>query len=106
MAITTAMSTSFKSDLMSALMCFHQSRTPTADTSNTTFTLLNVSSLTGLAVGMGLSGTGIPASTVIASIDSATQITMSKAATATNSTVTVTATGDSFKIALIKVAAA
>lgn len=101
--ITTAMLVTFKRDLFSARFCFNQSRTFTADTTNTAFTLANVSALTGLAVGMSLSGTGIPAGTVIASIDSSTGITMSKAATATGSTVTVTTVGDSFKAALIKV---
>jgi hypothetical protein len=103
MAITTAATTSGKSDLLSALFCFNQSRTPTGDTTNAAFTIANVSSLTGLAVGMGVSGTGIPASTVLASIDSATGITLSKAATATNSGVTLTFTGDAIKLALIKV---
>jgi hypothetical protein len=106
MAITTAMMTSFKRDLFSALFCFNQSRTPTGDVTNTSFTITNMSSLTGLAVGMGISGTGIPANSVIASIDSATQITISKAATATNTGVTLTCTGDSFKIALIKISMA
>lgn len=104
--ITTAMLTSFKNDILSALMCFNQSRTPTGDTTNGAFTIANMSALTGLAVGMAISGTGIPANSVIASIDSATQITISKAATATNSTVTLTCTGDTFKAALFKVGVA
>jgi hypothetical protein len=103
MAITTAMLTQFKRDLLSALHCFNQSRTFTADTTNGAFTLANVSALTGIAVGAALSGTGIPAGTVVASVDSATGITMSKAATATNAGVTVTVVGDVFKMALIKV---
>ena len=106
MAITTAATTSGKSDLLSGLFCFNQSRTPTGDTTNAAFTIANVSSLTGLAVGMGVSGTGIAASTVIASIDSSTGITLSKAATASNTGVTLTCTGDSMKLALIKVSMA
>ena len=104
MAITTAMTSVFKADVMSGLHCFNQTVTPTATTVNGNFPLTAVSSLTGLAVGMGVSGTGIPASSVIASIDSGTQITISKAATASGSGVALTVTGDTFNIALIKVA--
>lgn len=106
MATTTAMCTSFKSALFSSLMCFNQTRTPTGTTVSAAFTITSVSALTGLAVGMGVSGTGIAAGSVIASIDSGTQITLSKAATASNAGVTLTCTGDAFKIALIKVAMA
>jgi hypothetical protein len=103
MPITTAMLASFKGDLFSGLHCFNQTRTFTATgTSTTTWT--GVSSLTGLAVGMALSGTNVAAGTVIASIDSGTQITVSKASTGALGT--VTATGDTFKMALIKVGAA
>lgn len=65
----------------------------TADRTSGSAVLANVSSTTGLQVGQPISGTGIPASTYILSIDSATQITMSANATsgaATNTTVTPT----------------
>lgn len=106
MPTSTAFCTSAKSDLMSALTCFNQTRTPTGDTTSSAFTIANVSALTGLAVGMGVSGSGIAAGSVIASIDSSTGITLSKAASATASAVALTCAGDSFKIALIKVAPA
>lgn len=106
MAITTAFSTSAKSELLAGAHCFEATITPTGDTTNTAFTVANMSSNAGIVVGMGVSGTGIAANTVVASIDSATGITLSKAATATNSTVTLTIAGDIFKIALIKVAPA
>lgn len=105
MAITTAMTTSYKADAFSGLHCFNQAVSPTVTTTSGNFTLTAVSSLAGLAVGMSITGTGIPAGAVIASIDSATQITISKAATA-SATITATATGDTFYIALIKVAPA
>lgn len=63
----------------------------TGDRTSTSFLLQNVSSMTGLQVGQAISGTGIPANTYIVSIDSATQLTMSQAATsgtATSTTVT------------------
>lgn len=103
MATSTAFCTSAKSDMMSALSCFNATTTFTATgTSTTVWT--SVSSLVGLAVGMTLSGTNVAAGTVIASIDSGTQITVSKASTGALGT--VTATGDTFKMALIKVSPA
>jgi hypothetical protein len=68
------------------------SPTFTGDTTNTNAVVANVSSTTGLYVGQAISGTGIPAGTRIQSIDSATQITMTANATATNATVTITRT--------------
>lgn len=101
--ITTAMLTSFKSDLMSGGHCFNQVRTPTANGTSGQFTLTSLSSITGLAVGMAASGTNVAAGAVIASIDSATQVTLSKAHTGTITGGTITFTGDVFKLALIKV---
>lgn len=62
----------------------------TANTTNTLSTLTAVSSLSGLQVGQKLSGIGIAADTYISSIDSSSQITMSKPATATGAAVTIT----------------
>jgi hypothetical protein len=62
----------------------------TADTSNGSAVLANVSSTTGLVIGQKLSGTGIASSARIQSIDSGTQVTMTANATATNNTVTIT----------------
>lgn len=101
--ITTAMMASFKSDLLSGLHCFNQSRTFTATGVSTTV-WTSVSSLTGLAVGNSVTGTNVAAGTVIASIDSATQITVSKASTGAIGTITTV--GDIFKMALFKVGVA
>ncbi len=49
-------------------------------------------STVGLLAGATVTGTGIPAGTTIASIDSANQFTMSAAATATNASATLTVT--------------
>lgn len=61
----------------------------TGDT-HTNTTIDNISSTTGLVVGQLLTGTGIAASTRIASIDSATAITVDTATTATAAGVTIT----------------
>ena len=66
------------------------SNTFTADTSNTSKVLTSVSSTSGLYVGQNVSGTGIAALSRIQSIDSASQITLTIAATATGTGVTIT----------------
>lgn len=53
------------------------------NTINGNAVVTGISSTASLSAGMAVSGTGIPANTIIASKDSATQITLSRAATAT-----------------------
>jgi hypothetical protein len=65
------------------------SHTPTGNTTNGSELITGMSSTTGLYAGQVITGTGIPSGTTIITIDSASQITMSKLATATNS-ITVT----------------
>lgn len=101
-SITTAMNSTFKRDLMQAKHCLNANAAPTGDATNSNFNLTNLSSLAGLVVGMFLAGTGIPANTILARFLSSTSIEMSKAATASNSGITVTASADTFKMALIK----
>jgi hypothetical protein len=107
MAITTAMATSFKAEMFSGGHCFNATVTPTGTTIGTT-TVSSVSSMAGVAVGMTVLDTGnssIPANTVVASIDSATQLTLSKAATGSFPGTALSISGDVFKMALIKVSA-
>lgn len=61
----------------------------TADTSSGSVTLTSVSALTNLFVGQLITGSGIPANTYILAFPSASSITMSNAASATASTVTI-----------------
>lgn len=103
MAITTAMLTSFKRDLLNGLHRFNQSRTFTA-TGNATQTWTSLSSLAGISVGCFLSGTNVAAGTRVADILSANSIFVSKASTSAIGTVTTV--GDTFKIALIKISMA
>ncbi len=63
----------------------------TGDTHSNT-TVDNIASTAGMYEGQAISGTGIPAGTRIASVDSSSQITLDTAATATNSSVTLTKT--------------
>lgn len=96
---TTAFPTSLKAELPQAAHQFGATVTPTGNTTNGSASVASVSSLTGVAVGMSVSGTGIPANTVIAAASGST-ITLSQNATATNTGVTLTIGGDGFKIAL------
>lgn len=61
----------------------------TGNTTNVSPTVTSVSSTAALYAGQPITGTGIPSGTVIQSVDSGTQITLSKNATATNSTVSL-----------------
>lgn len=67
----------------------------TANTTNGSAVLTNVSLFKGLAVGQTISGTGIPTGTIITLI-SAGSITISNAATATNTSTTITVTNYQF----------
>lgn len=64
--------------------------TQTGNTSNGTNSITNLSDTSTMFVGMGITGTGIPASTTVASIVSGTAITISQNATATNTGITLT----------------
>lgn len=101
MTISTAMATSFKSELFSAGHCFNATVTPTANTHSNT-TVDSVSSMTGIAVGMSVSGSGISANTYVAAITSSTAFVLSIAASTTLTGTSLTISGDIMKIALIK----
>jgi hypothetical protein len=98
---TTAMCTSFKSELLQAAHSFLATLSGVSATGvNTQFTLTSIASTAGIVVGMAVTGTNVAAGAVVASVDSATQVTLSKAHTGAVSSVTFTA--DVFKMLLIK----
>lgn len=100
MAITTAMLASFKRDAtFNGAHRFSQTRTFTG-TGASTQTWTGLSSLVGIFVGGFLSGTNVAAGTRVSDILSSTSIFVSKPSTGAIGTVTVT--GDTFKMALIK----
>jgi hypothetical protein len=100
--ITTAMSTSFKSELMSAGHCFNATVFPTATVASGSTSVTAVSSMTGVAVGMGVTGTGMAANATIAAVTGSNTFTLSAAATAAVNGGTLTVAGDVFKMALIR----
>lgn len=105
MATTTAMCASFKAELAQGIHCFAAPLTPATATMNGTTAVTGVTSTAGMVTGMPISGTNIAASSFIAAIPSATTLTLSLAASGSGSN-TITANGDTFKIALIKVSPA
>ncbi len=101
---TTGICNSFKAELLQAGHCFNATQSSLAGAGvNGAFTITGLASTAGLSVGMAASGTNVAAGAVIASIDSATQVTVSKAHTGTVTSGTIGFTADAFKMALIKV---
>lgn len=100
--ITTAMCVSFKQELFSAGHCFNATVTPTATVASGATSVTAVSSMSGVAVGMAVTATAIPGSTVVAAITGTNTLSLSQASTNTNNGGTFTITGDVFKMALIK----
>jgi hypothetical protein len=100
MAITTAMSTSFKAEVLQAAHCFNAPITTTG-TLHTNNTVDVVTSMVGVAAGMGVTGTGIAANSSVVSIQTAAAFTVYPAATGSGAQ-SLTFTGDIFKIALIR----
>lgn len=98
---TTAFCYSAKAELADAAHCFLATQSGVSCSgSNAAFTLTGLASTAGLAVGMAVTGTNVAAGAVVASIDSGTQVTVSKAHTGAVTSATFTA--DAFKMLLIK----
>lgn len=104
--ITTAMTARYKSDLLFGRHSHSQSRNFTGNVTSGLKIITTVSSLIGLSQGNGITNANFPAGTIIKSIDSATQITASDAATGSATGTTITSVGDTFKMALFKVGVA
>lgn len=99
---TTAFCTSLKAELMQTAHCLAAQQTPTANT-HTNQVVDTLSSIAGLIVGMGVSGSGISAGTVISQITGAAAIKIDTAASSSLTTTTLTFSGDICKMALVKV---
>jgi hypothetical protein len=101
---TTAFCNSAKVELMLGGHCLYASQSGVAATgSSSAFTLTSIASanVAAVAVGMTVTGTNVAAGAVVASVDSATQITVSKAHT--GSVTSIGIQGDVLKMLLIKV---
>lgn len=99
--ITTAYCASAKAEHYAAAHCFDTTTSGITGTTSTNFVLSSLSTTAGISVGNGVSGTGVPSGSIVASVDSSSQITISKATTASASGVALTFAGDTFKVCLI-----
>jgi hypothetical protein len=102
---TTAFCYSAKVELAQAAHCFNITQSSLAGAGgNGAFTITGLATTAGVAVGMAASGTNVASGAIVSSIDSASQVTVSKAHTGVVTTGTIAFTGDVFKILLIKTA--
>lgn len=100
--VASVVSSTWKAEVLQAAHMMGITVTQTASGVNGAFTLTGMTSTAGIAVGMAASGTNVAAGAVVASIDSLTQVTVSKAHTGTITTQTITFTGDAHKLLLLK----
>ena len=97
---TTAMCYSFKQELLQSAHCFNAVLAQSGTTHTSTL-LDGMATTANISVGMAVTGTNIPAGTVVAAVIDNASVTLSKAATG-SATNTMTFTGDVFDILLIK----
>jgi len=98
---TTALTNSLKQELLFGAHCFAGAVAPTGSASSASTSVTAVSSMSGVVVGMNASGTNIAAGSVVASVDSTSSFTLSKATTGAIAGGTINLVGDSYKICLI-----
>lgn len=97
---TNGVCNSFKAELLEGGHCFNAAQSGVSVT-NTSGTATLAGTFAGLAVGMSISGTGVPAGAVVAAWTSSS-VTMSAVSTAAITSVTFA--GDTLKMLLIKAA--
>lgn len=99
---TTGFCNSAKAELLQGAHLFGATLASlTCTGSNAAFTLTGLSSTAGIASGMGASGTNVASGAIVATVDSASQVTLSKANT--GAVTAASFTGDAFFISLVKV---
>jgi len=97
---TTGICNSWKAEVMQAGHCLMATLAQSGAT-HTNKIIDTMATTAGIAVGMTVTGTNVPASTVVESITSAAAVTVSNA-TSGSATNTMTFTGDALKLALVK----
>jgi hypothetical protein len=101
---TTAVCNSAKVEFMQGAHCLNATLSGLAGAgASGAFTVTGLASTAGISVGMAFTATNAAAGAVVASIDSATQVTVSKAHTGIITSGTIAFTGDVLKLVLIKV---
>lgn len=100
---TSGLCYSFKQELLQAGHCFNATLSSLAGAGvNGQFTITGLATTLGIALGVAAGGTNVAAGAIVASVDSASQVTVSKAHTGTVTTGTISFTADALKIALVK----
>lgn len=101
---TTAIANTAKVEFLSAAHSTMVAQASLAGAgANAAFTITGLTSTAGVGVGDAAGGTNVAAGAIVASIDSLTQVTVSKAHTGTVTSGTISFTADAFKLSLIKV---
>jgi len=100
-SVTTALTNSSLAEYFSAGHCYLPPKSGIAVTANSTTAVTLGSATAGIAVGMAVTGTNVPANDYVSAISAgtATSLTISIATTGNNSSMTFT--GDVFKILLL-----
>jgi hypothetical protein len=103
---TTVIPNSAKVEFLKGAHCTNVTQSSLAGAGvNAAFTITGLTTTADVVVGMLASGTNVAANAIVASIDSLTQVTVSKAHTGTVTSGTIQFQADVFKLALIKVGA-
>lgn len=100
---TTAFCNSAKKELLQGYHCFNATTSGVTGNTHTTTTVDNVSSMTGIGVGMTVTGSGVTAGSLVANVVSTTSLLLSIATSTSLTGTALTFAGDVFKLALIKV---
>lgn len=104
--MTTVATTGFmqnaKWELPSAAHCFLAINSQTGTTTNASNNITSLTSISGIAVGMSVSGTNVPASAIVSRLASQTSITFDGSAATGSAANTMTFTGDTLKMLLLK----
>ncbi len=101
--VASTVTSTWKSEVMQGADAIGVTIVQTISNVSGAFTLTGATSTAGIAVGMAITGSAnLPAGSVVASIDSLTQVTSSKASTATITTTAMTFTSDVLKLCLLK----
>lgn len=100
--VASTVTSTWKAEVMQGAYAMGVAVTQTVSGVTGQFTLTGATSTAGIAVGMTLTGSAnMAAGAVVASIDSLTQVTLSKAHTGTITTISTTFTGDALKLCLL-----
>lgn len=99
---STAFATSAKAEMMQGFHCLAAQVTPTGNT-HTNQVVDTLSSISGVGVGMGITGSGFTAGSVISQITGALAVKVDTATSSTLTTTALTISGDVCKMALVKV---